>query len=232
MNLTDDEKTTPNENQDLDNVGQEENKEASNTNDEGNETDNGSDNVGQEEKKEQDNKNEELNENELYGAPENYDFKNLELPEGVEYNESYSDKFAVVARELNLSQNSANKIANLYLDILKEQAASAPEKIKEFKEQLKMQNVAEWEKEVNTDNEICGGNATKLNSYMDKANIGYKNFASEGLKKVLNETGLVYNKEMIKLFYKLSDLTGEDKILSGKPAGEELTPAQILYGNK
>ena len=168
--------------------------------------------------------------NDLYGAPESYDFKNLELPEGVQYNEEYGNKFASVAKELNLSQKSANKLINVYVDIVKSQTENVPEALKEIKKQQVEADVAEWDKLLNQDTEIGNGNEEKINQYMDKANIGYKAFASEGLKKVLSERGLTHNPDVIKLFYKLSDLTGEDGIIFGSNKEKDLTPAQILYG--
>jgi len=168
----------------------------------------------------------------LYGAPESYDFKSIELPEGIQYNEEYGQKFADVAKELNLSQKSANKLINVYVDMLKSQSENMPEALKEFKKQQVQADVAEWDKMLNQDAEIGNGNEDKIEKYIDKANVGYKAFASEGLKKVLSERGLTHNPEVIKLFYKLSNLAGEDGIVVGSQKEVELTPAQILYGEK
>ena len=217
------------ENQNLDNVGQNEEGDFSPSaqNDGGvaqndgvgvqNDAEKHLDNVGQ-------------NEDDLYGAPESYDFKSLELPEGYQYEEEYGKKFTEVAKELNLSQKSANKLINVYVDILKNEQGKVPDALKEIKQKQVEADVAEWDKMLNQDTEIGNGNEEKINRYLDKANIGYKTFASEELKTVLSERGLTHNPAVIKLFYKLSDLAVEDKILTGGKV-EELTPAQILYGN-
>ena len=169
---------------------------------------------------------------ELYGAPENYDFKSIEFPEGIEYNEDYGNKFSSVAKELNLSQKSANKLVNMYVDILKEQAASAPETIKEFNKKQVQAEVDAWDKAINQDAEIGNGNKDKIEAYMAKANVGYKAFASDGLQDILKQKGLNHHPEVIKLFYKLSNLTGEDKILIGGNSVKEESPAEILYGKR
>jgi len=156
----------------------------------------------------------------------------LELPEGIEYNEEYGNKFSAVAKELNLSQKSANKLANLYVEIIKSQTDNAPEAIKEFQKQQVEADIATWDKAVNQDVEIGNGNKEKVEAYMDKANTGYKAFASDGLKDILQAKGLNHHPEVIKLFYKLSDLTGDDKILTGGNITKEESPAEILYGKK
>ena len=210
------------ENQNLDNVGQDESDktlkqvQGDSSGVQGDENQN-LDNIGQ-------------NNNELYGAPENYDFKTVEMPEGIQFNDDYGNRFSDVAKELNLSQSSANKLVNLYVEILKEQAASAPEKIKEFKEQQLQADIAEWHKALNQDVEIGNGNQEKIKAYMDKANVGYKAFASDGLQDILKQKGLNHHPEVIKLFYKLSDLTGEDNILMGGNPAKEERAADILYG--
>lgn len=211
---------TDKQNQELDNVGQGGNSETlkqvqgDNSNSDNNDAN--LDNVGQNE--------------ELYGAPESYDFKTIEFPEGIEYNEEYGKKFSTVAKELNLSQKSANKLVNMYVDILKEQAASAPETIKEFNKKQIQAEVENWDKAINQDAEIGNGNKDKIEAYMAKANEGYKAFASDGLQDILKQKGLNHHPEIIKLFYKLSNLTGEDKILTGGNTVKEESPAEILYG--
>ena len=55
----------------------------------------------------------------------------------------------------------------------------------------------------------------------------------EPLKEILSQSGLVYHPEVIKLFYKIGELSQEDNLSHyGTPSIEELTPAQILYGTK
>lgn len=220
--MENEQQTTELENQNLDSAGQDEGDktpkqvqgDGSDNQDDGNNLDN----VGQEDKQD------------LYGAPENYDFKNLKLPEGVEYNEEYGNKFGEVAKELNLSQKSVDKLVNVYIDILKSQTANVPEALKEIKKQQVEADVAEWDKMLNQDAEIGNGNKDKIEAYMAKANEGYKAFATDGLQDIFKQKGLNHHPEVIKLFYKLSDLTGDDKILTGGKAVKEETPAEILYG--
>ncbi len=66
---------------------------------------------------------------------------------------------------------------------------------------------------------------------MSVADDAYNEFATPKLKELMVSTGLVYHPEMIKMFHKIGEIMQEDMMsYGGKPAEEELTPAQILYG--
>lgn len=174
----------------------------------------------------------EENQNDFNGAPETYDFKEIEMPDGVEFSQELADKFSPIAKKLNLSQKGANEIVGIYLDILKEQHASAPEILEKYQADLQNAKTAQYEKMLNQDEEIGGGDEDKMNKYIDVANVGYKKFANESLQNLFKETGLRYHPEVVKLFHKLGKMSGDDKIDSfGSPVSNE-TPAQILYGNK
>ena len=85
----------------------------------------------------------------------------------------------------------------------------------------------------NQDMEVPKVNTSQIKTYMTIANGAYSDFASPKLKEILTQTGLVYHPEVIKLFYKIGELSQEDNLSHyGAPSVEELTPAQILYGTK
>jgi len=168
-----------------------------------------------------------------YGAPENYDFKDLKLPEGIQIDENLAAKFAPIGKELNLSQQSANKLANLLVEIQQEQLADAPNKIAEYKRQEKEAVKLSYEKLLNTDKEIGAGDAVKMNAFLDVADKGYNAFATPELKAVLQDLHLDYHPAVIKLFHKLGSLTGNDKITQiNAPVGTKQSAADILYGSK
>ena len=85
---------------------------------------------------------------------------------------------------------------------------------------------------MNSDVEMGAGNKEKQNAYIDVADKGYNAFASDKLKNVLSELGLVYHPEVIKHFHKLGELTGNDSIQqSTRPVGPSERAADVLYGN-
>jgi len=169
----------------------------------------------------------------VYGAPENYDFKDLQLPDGITVDDNIAQKFAPIGKELNLSQQSANKLANLLVEIRQEELADAPNKLAEYKKQEKEATKLSYEKLLNTDKEIGGGDKAKMNAYLDVADLGYNSFATPELKGVLQELNLDYHPAVIKLFHRLGKLCGNDNIAqSNKPVGIKQNPADILYNSK
>lgn len=169
---------------------------------------------------------------EIYGAPDAYDFKSIELPEGIQFDNALADKFAPVAKELNLSQESANKLVNLLVEHQQSQLGNQKELIAAFKKQELEASVIEYQKMMNNDAEMGAGDKEKQNAFIDVADKGYNAFASDGLKNVLSQLGLVYHPEVIKHFHALGKLTGNDSIQqSTRPVDFNQRAADVLYGN-
>lgn len=169
-------------------------------------------------------------ENEYSGAPETYDFKEVNLPEGFRIDTELAEKFAPIGKKLNLSQQGANELAYLLIDFQQSQMAGANEKIAEYEKQKAAATKLSYEKMLNTDKEIGGGDTTKMNAYLDVADVGYNSFASSELKQVLSSLNLDYHPAVIKHFHRLGKMCGIDKISpTGKPVGKT-DPADILYG--
>lgn len=165
-------------------------------------------------------------------VPENYDFKNLKMPDGFQFDEALAEKFAPVGKEIGLSQEQANKLANLFIEYQQAQLEDAPNKIAEFKRQEKEATKISYEKLLNDDKEIsCNGDKAKMNAYLDVADIGYSNFATDELKGVFQELSLNYHPAVIKLFHRLGKLCGNDSISkTNSPVSAEKSAAEILYG--
>lgn len=170
---------------------------------------------------------------EYFGAPEEYDFKTIEMPEGIQFDNALADKFAPIAKKLNLSQEGANELVSLLAEHQKEQLGNQQELIAEFKRQELEATKIQYQKLLDSDNEISGGGKDKYNAYLDVADKGYNSFASDELKKVIEQLGLQYHPSVIKHFHKLGELCGNDTIQkSSIPAGEKQSAADILYGTK
>ena len=163
----------------------------------------------------------------LFGKPSKYDYSKFMSNGEFDWDEDLLNKFSPVVEKLNLSQES--------LEILLEIALEMSRKLKdayEKDEAIKAQeNILSYNKLFEQDNEIPRVNSVQMRKYMDLANSAYSEFASPKLKELLQNTGLVYHPEMIKMFNKIGELSQEDNISHcGAPVVEELTPAQILYG--
>lgn len=171
--------------------------------------------------------------NEYFGAPEEYNYKDINLPEGFRVDDSLANKFSPIAKKLNLSQQSVNELANFFVEYQQEKISGADEKIAEFRKQELETAKLTYEKMLNTDKEIGGGDRTKMNAYIDVADVGYNSFASTELKELIHSLNLDYHPAVIKHFHRLGKLCGNDNVMttSNKPAGTQQDTADLIYGH-
>jgi len=167
------------------------------------------------------------NDEDLFGVPENYDYSKYKNLEGYDLDDELIEKFAPVARKLNLSQSSVEMLMDIAYDMSKKQNERFENDAKD--EQIKC--IQNYSKMFSEDAELPNQNSIQLQEYMKIADYAYNRFASSSLKELLKEKGLIYHPEVIKMFYKIGELASEDNLsYNPKPVVEELTPAQILYG--
>jgi len=160
-------------------------------------------------------------------APENYDFKDVQLPEGMIFDEELLNEFTPLLKEDNLTQDQANRYMQLAVRLIEKQSNNL---IEQFK-QAQSATIAQYQNALNQDKEIYGADTKQTDLYLDVADKGY-NFFSEETRAELNKYGLNYCPALIKDMKKLGDLFKNDTIpQGGKPVATEQTPAQILYGN-
>jgi hypothetical protein len=151
------------------------------------------------------------------GAPDKYaDFK---LPKGMTLDKAMADQFIALAKELNLPQDKAQKLVDMYAGTMIEQAKVSANGF------VKM--VSDWAEETKTE---LGADAQKQLSFAFKA---IQKFGSPGLRQLLNETGVGSHKEMVKCFIAIGKAISEDTTTpaSGSGAGSE-SPEDVLYGKK
>lgn len=169
------------------------------------------------------------NEQILFGKPDKYDYSKFTSIEGFDWDDELMNKFSPIAQKLNLSQESLELLLELALEMVQKQKDAYEKDI-----QLKYQeDIANYSQLFAQDSELPRVNSVQIRQYMELANSAYSDFTTPKLKEIFEKTGLVYHPELIKMFHKLGVLSQEDNLSHcGKPAIEELTPAQILYGNK
>ena len=167
------------------------------------------------------------NDDDLFGVPENYDYSKYRNLIGYDFDDELTEKFAPVAKKLNLSQKSVEML----MDIAYEMSKKQNERF-ENDEKIKQINcIKNYSKMFDEDDELPNQNSVQIQEYMKVADYAYNRFASSALKEILKETGLIYHPELIKMFYKIGELAQEDNVsYNPKPVEDELTPAQILYG--
>lgn len=147
------------------------------------------------------------------GAPEKYEFK---APEGVSLDKPTLEKFSVLAKELNLPQEQAQKLVDLQMNFAREQS-----------EALKTsyaQTVEGWKQE--TVKALGAGHEKELGF----AAMALNKFGTPELKQLLNETGLGNHKELAMLLIKVGKKVSEDTLVDGKNVTEK-SLGQIFYGS-
>lgn len=135
------------------------------------------------------------------GAPEgDYTFEPTES--SVHMDEESMKAFAEVAKELNLSNDAAQKIVSKMEPML---AANIT------------RNRAIWAEQAKADKEYGGANFA---SNMKAVHRVYRDTTSEGLREVLKASGLDSHPEVIRHFYGLSKILGEGRIVTSRGTKE------------
>ncbi|EMR6446139.1 peptidase [Citrobacter freundii] len=150
------------------------------------------------------------------GAPEKYEFKPAE---GQELDTAALEQFEPIARELNLTNEQAQKMVDLYgtkiMPMVQQQQVEAWQKTTE-----------QWAADVKADKEIGGD---KLTSNLSAAQRALAQFGTPELKEYLEGTGLGNHPELVKAFVKVGKAMSEDGMVTGKESGQR-SAAEVLYG--
>lgn len=150
------------------------------------------------------------------GAPEKYEFKPVE---GASLSDDVIGKFSAVAKELNLSQDAAQKMLDKVAPAIAQQQQQTVEKLS-----------AEWMGQVKADKEIGG---EKLDANLATAKKALDAFGNDGLRTLLKQTQLGNHPEVIRFFVKAGQAISEDTFVGGglhTQAGTDA--AAVLYGKQ
>ncbi|EAW6820244.1 peptidase [Salmonella enterica subsp. enterica serovar Typhimurium] len=150
------------------------------------------------------------------GAPEKYEFK---PSEGQELDTGALEQFEPIARELNLTNEQAQKMVDLYgtkiMPMVQQQQAEAWQKTTE-----------QWAADVKADKDIGGD---KLTANLSAAQRALAQFGTPELKEYLEGTGLGNHPELVKTFIKIGKAMSEDGMVDGSNQGQR-SAAEVLYG--
>lgn len=150
-------------------------------------------------------------------APEKYEFKS---PEGAEYSPEILSAFSEVSKELDLSQDAAQKILDKMAPAMQERQVQTLEKAKTL-----------WADTTRADREIGGD---KLQENLAIAGKALEAFGSPELRGLLNESGLGNHPEVIRMFLKAGKAISEDGFVGGKRVNSAAAtdPAKRLFPNQ
>lgn len=136
------------------------------------------------------------------GAPETY--AEFTMPEGVTFDKDLGNELVSFAKEHNLTQEQAQKVADLG-------AKQAQTLTQRFAEAQKAQ-VAKWETDSKADKEFGGD---QLNENLGVANKFLGTFATPEFKQLLVESGLGNHPEMIRMMVRVGKAISQDKFVAG-----------------
>lgn len=137
------------------------------------------------------------------GAPEKYEFK---APEGREFDGHVIEQFSEVARELNLSQEDAQKVIDKVAPAL---AAK--------QERVMAEARTQWVDAAKADREFGG---EKLAENLSVAKRALDTFGTPELRTLLEQSGLGNHPEVIRVLYRAGRAISEDRMVTGGQGGK------------
>jgi hypothetical protein len=153
---------------------------------------------------------------EVTGAPEKYE---LAAPEGFELEPDTTAAFEGVARELNLTNDQANKLLPLGAQLI--------EKVQAKQAEAHQQQVAKWAEDAKADKEFGGD---KFDASLATALKARDRFATPELKTLMDQTGLGNHPEMVRLFHRIGTAISDDTFVQAPSAGgSQKSAASVLF---
>lgn len=148
------------------------------------------------------------------GPPEKYEFT---MPEGMQLDAALAEKVDPILRDLNLTNEQANKLAGAFAE---HRASEAQRQSDAYTQQ-----VEDWGKAAREDTEFGGAAFDKSVSLAQKA---ISQFGSPELKAVLAD-GLGNHPELIRFCVRIGKAMGEDGGVDGGSAATPKSTAAVLF---
>ena len=160
------------------------------------------------------------------GAPENYEFNTQVADAPDELDPEVLTAFGEVAKDLDLSQDAAQKVLDKVAPVIQARQAKAIEETK-----------VDWANQSKSDQEF-GGESLTDNLNVAKASLD--TFGTDALKSLLQETGLGNHPEVIRFMYRAGKAISEDSYVGNSEGavGKSNVPkdfnaiADSLYSNQ
>lgn len=154
--------------------------------------------------------------NKSNGAPAEY--ADFTAPEGMTMHPESMGELKAMAKELNITQEKAQQLADLGAKLVQRTQAA-------HQEQVQAQ-VAQWVDSSRNDKEFGG---EKLAENLAGARAALDQFGTPELKTMLEESGLGNNPEVIRLLHRVNKAVSEDAFVRGKAGEAGKTIAQRMY---
>lgn len=132
------------------------------------------------------------------GAPEKYEFK---PPEGKEFDAEILTNFSEVAKELNLTQDAAQKLLDKMGPLVEQRQIQQIEQVR-----------TQWADASRNDKEFGG---EKLSENLAVAKKALDQFGTPELRTLLNQSGLGNHPDVIRFMYRAGKAISEDRYVGG-----------------
>ena len=140
------------------------------------------------------------------GAPEKYEFNTKVADAPDELDPEVLTAFGEVAKDLDLSQEAAQKVLDKVAPVIQAKQAKALEVAK-----------ADWVSNSQTDEEFGG---EKLNDNLEIAKTALDAFGNDALKSLLVETGFGNHPEIIRFMYRAGKAISEDSYVGNSEGAD------------
>ena len=130
-------------------------------------------------------------------SPESY--SDFTLPEGVVLDEALLGKAAPIFKELNLTQEQAQKLVDLQAEMVQEGARSQSESFNQL--------IEGWQNESKNDKEFGG---EQFDENVATAKLAIDKFGTPELKQLMEDHGVGNHPEMIRFMWNIGKLMKED----------------------
>ena len=140
------------------------------------------------------------------------------LPDGAPMDQAALDAFVPLAREMNLNQEQAQKLVDLYARQVSGASSAAIEQWRSIEKG--------WIDEVRADPVIGGG---RLDENLALAARAVDAFGGNELRAALDMTRAGSHPAIVRAFAQIGRMIAEDGFVRGHRAGGERSPAEILY---
>lgn len=163
----------------------------------------------------------------IYGSPDNFDYSEIKLPEGMTLDNDLVGEFEPIARKLNLSNSSANELMNLAVKLSSKNMSSITDALNQAQIAEKNSYMEMLEK----DTELNANDTAKYNQYLNVAVQGLNAVATDKFKEFINAKGLTHHPEFIKVFHNIGKLCKDAALPNvNNPVGKKEDAADVLYG--
>lgn len=164
----------------------------------------------------------------IYGAPEQFDYSDIKLPEGMTLDKELLEEFEPIAKKFNLSNKSANELLGLAVKLSEKNISIVQDAI----QQSQIAEKNSYMQMLDQDIELNVKDSAQYEQYLSVASKGIKAVATPKFKEFIKDKGLTHHPEFIKVFHKIGQLCTEVKIPDGNPSGKDVDAADVLYGKR